>query len=100
MDCVNQILEFYNRNVKTEEFNPDGMNKVWLSKLLIKLMISFEEKQMDKLNLKNCLILLVNLYSNFYGPDHYCTRGKNAQELPKEEKESYKDLLFGEFINN
>ena len=99
MDCVNQILEFYNRNINSEEINPDEMNKVWLSRLLIKLMHSFEDKKMDKLNLRNCLILLVNLYSNSYGPDHYCTSGKNVRNLPEEEKGSYKELLLREFIN-
>ena len=99
MDCVGQIIDFYNRNIAGEDVNPVDMNKVWLSKLLIKLMTSFNENRTDKLNLRNCLILLVNLFSNSYGPDHYCRSGKNVIDLPPDEKSCLKDILKKEFLN-
>ena len=85
MDCISQILEFYNMSISEENHSPDDMNKVWLSKLLIKLMQHFNEGQLDDLNLRNCLILLVNLFSDTYGPDHYCRSGKNVRDLPPED---------------
>ncbi|MHA1669416.1 MAG: hypothetical protein ACTSV5_02435 [Promethearchaeota archaeon] len=99
MDCVGQILEFYERNITGEDINPVDMNKIWLSKLLIKLMNNFNENRTDKLNLRNCLILLINLFSNSYGPDHYCRSGKNVSDLPPNEKSYFKDILMGEFLN-
>ncbi|MHA1106658.1 MAG: hypothetical protein ACTSPN_13220 [Promethearchaeota archaeon] len=99
MDCVDQILDFYNRNIAGEDVNPVDMNKIWLSKLLIKLMTSFNENRTDELNLRNCLILLINLFSNSYGPDHYCRSGKNVIDLPQDEKSCLKDILTKEFLN-
>ena len=99
MDCVGQILDFYNRNIAGEDVNPVDMNKVWLSKLLIKLMSSFNENRTDELNLRNCLILLVNLFSNSYGPDRYCSNRKNVSDLPPDEKKNLKDILTQEFLN-
>jgi hypothetical protein len=99
MDCIGQILDFYNRNITGEHVNPVDMNKIWLSKLLIKLMTSFNESRTDELNLKNCLILLVNLFSDSYGPDHYCSSGKDVNDLPPEERNALKDMLTTEFIN-
>ena len=99
MDCVGQIIDFYNRNIAGEDVNPGDMNKVWLSKLLVKLMTSFNENRMDELNLRNCLILLVNLFSNSYGPDHYCNSGINADDLPPDEKSYFKEMLTMDFLN-
>ncbi|MBY9004755.1 MAG: hypothetical protein KGD73_12330 [Candidatus Lokiarchaeota archaeon] len=99
MDCVGQILDFYNRNNAGKDVNPVDMNKVWLSKLLVKLMTSFNENRSDELNLRNCLILLVNLFSDSYGPDHYCSSGINADDLPPDEKSRFKDMLTMEFLN-
>ena len=99
MDCVGRILDFYNSNIAGEDVNPVDMNKVWLSKLLVKLMTSFNENRTDELNLRNCLILLINLFSNSYGPDHYCRSGKNVIDLPPNEKSCLKDILTEEFLN-
>ena len=99
MDCIDQILDFYNRNIPGEDVNPVDMNKVWLSKLLIKLMNSFNENRTDELNLRNCLILLVNLFSDSYGPDHYCSTGKDVSDLPPDEKSCLKDILTMEILN-
>ena len=99
MDCIGQILNFYNRNITGKDVNPVDMNRVWLSKLLIKLMTSFSENRTDELNLRNCLILVINLFSNSYGPDHYWRSGKNVIDLPPNEKSCFKEILTKEFLN-
>jgi hypothetical protein len=83
----------------SEDADSVDMKKIWLSKLLVKLMTSFNNNQTDELNLKNCLILLVNLFSDNYGPDHYCSSGKDVNNLPSNEKSRFKEILTAEFLN-
>lgn len=101
MDCISQILEFYNNKAKRAH-NPVQFNKVWLSNLLIKLMRNFNGKATpeDNLQLQNCLVLLINLFSNDDCPDNYNRKGKCSAELSSKEKEYYKDVLTNEFLNN
>ena len=80
-----------------EEIDPRRVNKVHLSKLLIKLMNRLRNETIDNKELRNCLILLVNLFSEDDFPDHYHEKGKNAQFLSKEERLVYKDILMNEF---
>ena len=100
MDCVENILDFYNRKSKDEEIGLSQFNKVWLSNLLIKFMHNFNSGRTNDLELKNCLILLVNLFSNNDSPDNYNHRGKNTQELVDNERTDYKEILKSEFLNN
>jgi hypothetical protein len=100
MDCVENILDFYNRKSKDEEIGLSQFNKVWLSNLLIKFMHNFNSGRTNDLELKNCLILLVNLFSNNDSPDNYNHRGKNTQELGEKERGDYKEILKSEFLNN
>jgi len=95
MDCISQILKFYKSKVKDEVAAPQ-MNKVWLSNLLIKLMSTFNGKA-NYLELRNCLILLVNLFSDHDSPDHYNHKGKCVTELTKKEKNKFKEILSNEF---
>lgn len=95
MDCINQILKFYESKVK-DEINRSQMNKFWLSNLLIKIMSSFNGKA-NNLELRNCLILLVNLFSDHDSPDHYNHKGKCVNDLTKTEKNQFKELLLREF---
>ena len=76
------------------------LNKVWLSKLLIKVMKNFNGKKSDNLELKNCLILLVNLFSDKDTPDFYNHKGKNSKQITNEEKASYREILKSEFLYN
>jgi len=99
MDCVDQILEFY-KNKANSEIEKAQLNKVWLSKLLIKIMKNFNGKKTDDLELKNCLILLVNLFSDNDTPDFYNHKGKNSKQIANEEKASFKEILKSEFLYN
>jgi len=100
MDCVNNILDFYNNKSKKEEIDISHLNKVWLSNLLIKIMNNFNEGRTNDLELQNCLILLVNLFSNDESPDYYNKKGKNIRELLDDEKSNYIDILKSEFLSN
>ena len=97
MDCVTQILEYYNKRSMGEIIDITLTNKVQLSNLLIKLMNRFNQAPIDKFDLRNCLILLVNLFSDDDCPDHYNKKGKSAKELSDEEKQIYREMLLTEF---
>ena len=101
MDCIAQIMEFYHNKAKSAN-DPVQFNRVWLSNLLIKLMRTFNGKATpeDNFQLRSCLILLINLFSNNDSPDHYNKKGKGSKELSAKEKEFFKELLANEFLNN
>ncbi|MFW9950344.1 MAG: hypothetical protein ACFFKA_09515 [Candidatus Thorarchaeota archaeon] len=100
MDCITNILDFYNRKSKDEEIDLSQFNKLWLSNLLIKIMKNFNSGRTNDLELKNCLILLLNLFTNNESPDNYTHRGKSTQELVDDERAAYKEILKSEFLNN
>lgn len=100
MDCVSQILEFYNSKVTTKEIENRDKKSLWLSVLLIRVMTNFAEERIDDSELRNCLVVLVNLFSNVPSPYNYYNKGINPQDLPNEEKNHYKEILLGEFANN
>lgn len=100
MDCIANILDFYYRKSKDEENDLSQFNKVWLSNLLIKIMNNFKSGRTNDLELKNCLILLVNLFSNNDSPDNYNHKGKSTQELVNNERATFKEILRSEFLNN
>lgn len=94
-------MEFYHNKVR-ENLNPIQFNKIFLSTLLIKLMKSFNGNatKEENLRLQNCLILLINLFSNNDSPDHYNKKGKGVNKLSEDEKDLYKEILANEFLNN
>lgn len=100
MDCIANILDFYYRKSKDEENDLSQFNKVWLSNLLIKIMNNFNSGRTNDLELKNCLILLVNLFSNNDSPDNYNHKGRSTQELVNNERATFKEILRSEFLNN
>jgi hypothetical protein len=100
MDCIVNILDFYNRKSKDEEIDLSQFSKVYLSNLLIKIMKNFNSGRTNDSELKNCLILLVNLFSNNESPDNYNHRGKSTQDLENNERAAYKEILKSEFLSN
>jgi hypothetical protein len=100
MDCIANILDFYNKKSKDGEIDQSQLNKVWLSNLLIKIMKNFNSRRTNDLELQNCLILLVNLFSNNDSPDNYNHKGKSTQELVNNERTDYREILKSEFLNN
>ena len=63
-------------------------------------MNNFNSGRTNDLELKNCLILLVNLFSNNDSPDNYNHRGKSTQELVNSERANYREILKLEFLGN
>ncbi|MFW9950577.1 MAG: hypothetical protein ACFFKA_10705 [Candidatus Thorarchaeota archaeon] len=100
MDCVASILDFYNNRIIEENVNSKMLSGVHLSNILIKVMKNFSEGKTDELELRNCLILLVNLFSDYDSPDHYNDKGKNVKEIVNEEKSKYIEILKEEFEKN
>ena len=100
MDCVSNIIDFYNRKSKGMEDDLSNFNKVWFSNLLIKIMENFNRDKINDLELQNCLILLVNLFSNNDCPDFYNKKGIDTQELINSDKLLFKETLKSEFLNN
>ena len=100
MDCIANIIDFYNRKSKDEKIDRSQFNKVSLSNLLIQIMKNFNSGRSNDLELQNCLILLVNLFSNNDSPDNYNHKGKSTQELVNNERTTYREILKSEFLNN
>ncbi len=100
MDCVANILDFYDMKSKSMEGDLASFNKGYLSKLLIKVMNNFNNDKNNDLELQNCLILLVNLFSNDESPDFYNKKGIDAHELINSDKSIFTDILKTEFLNN
>ena len=100
MDCVANILDFYNRKSKDREDDLPNFNKVWPTNLLIKIMENVNKDKNNDLELQNCLILLVNLFSDDDCPDFYNKKGIDTHELVNSDKLHFTDILKSEFLNN
>ena len=100
MNCIANILDFYNRNSKDMEDDLSKFNKVSISNLLIKVMKNFNRDKNNDLELQNCLILLVNLFSNDDTPDFYNKKGIDTHELINSDKLHFTEILKTEFLNN
>jgi len=100
MNCVANILDFYHRKSKDMEDDLYRFNKVYLSNLLIRIMKNFNRDKNNDLELQNCLILLVNLFSNDESPDFYNKKGMDAHELINSDRSLYTEILKSEFLNN
>jgi hypothetical protein len=99
MDCVNQILDFYNRKTHEKGVDLNQFRKIWFSNLLIKLSQSVNGSKDSLQDLQNCLVLLINLFSDCEDPDYVHAKGKIVNQLDKEESNYYKELLKSEFVN-
>lgn len=95
MDCLTRVLEFYDKKEK-EGIDQSDLNRLWLSNLLIKIMSKFNGNSKSS-ELRNCLILLVNLFDNNNGADHYNHKGKSTEELSQVEKSIFKEIMTTEF---
>jgi len=100
MDCVNHVLDFYNNKSKEDDIDLPQFHKVWLSNLLIKIMNNFAKHKTNELELRNCLVLLVNLFSTNESPDHYNLKGKSTRDLIDQERNDFKEIMRNEFLNN
>ena len=99
MSCIDKILDFYENHPVFN--NPEG--KEWFSKAITKLMKKLDYDEKKSQEIRNCLILLLNLFSDNENPDLYQSRGKDLNELSKNEQNEIIEFLGEEldkFINN
>lgn len=86
-DCIDKILEV-SRNSDVRKY-----------KVIIQLMKDLENDFSNALRVRNCLILLINLYFSKEYCDYTDRIGKPSQQLSYEEKIQMLDLLKCEFHN-
>jgi len=86
-DCFDKILE--------ASLNSD----VTKYKVIIKLMKDLENGISDALRFRNCLLFLINTCFELEYGDYTDRIGKSAQELSKEEKILFQEILKCEFNN-
>ncbi|MFX1391240.1 MAG: hypothetical protein ACFE9Z_14335 [Promethearchaeota archaeon] len=86
-DCLDKILDIYeNSEVKRYHF-------------LITLMKDLDREISNAIRIRNCLILLVNLFFNPDSPDYAYNKGKSTRQLSQTEKHEMLELLRCEFNN-
>ena len=93
MDCYDEILSIYNSNKTISDLSIEH----WVNYYYIKLMRSYL-KDRNILYIKNCLILLLNLFV-IEPPDFYFNIGKTIDELTKVEEVKFLELMKSEFLN-
>ena len=92
MSCIDKILEFY----ENAEMINSIRGKIWFSQILVRLMTELDEGHTNFLEVRNCLILLLNLASNTEAPDLYQNKGKDSGDLSDNEKQDLYELLQSE----
>ena len=85
MSCINQILDFYHNHGSGKTLESEEI-KVWFSNSLRELMEIEINKKKDYLKIRNCILLMLNLFSGNENADRYNTFGKNACNLDKKER--------------
>jgi len=96
MDCIDKILNFYNQKDDQKEQEV----KAKIGKVLIELMEDLKEpEERNYLRVRNCLILLINLFLDVESVDRFHLQGKSRDDLSKEETEDLSELLKSE-VNN
>jgi len=98
MDCLTRVLEFYDKKER-EGLVKSDLNRLWLSNLLIKIMSKFNGNSNNS-ELRNCLVLIINLFDNNSSADHYTNKGKSLDELSQGEKSIFKRIMTAELMNN
>ena len=97
MDCINQILSFYNDTASKE--NQDSQEvRIWSLNTLRRLMETLNSEK-DHLRVKNCLLLILNLFFDLDSPDNLSNKGKSSKELSNAERRQMCDLLKMELNN-
>ena len=100
MSCIDKILEFYENADMVHSIR----GKIWFSQILVKLMTELDGGHTNHLEVRNCLILLLNLASNSEAPpDIYHSKGKDSRELSDNEKQELYQMLQSELdrdVNN
>ena len=95
MDCIDKILNYY----KQKDDQKEQEIKIKIGKVLIELMEDLKEPKRNYLRIKNCLILLINLFLDVESIDRFHLQGKSRDDLSKDETKILSELLKSE-INN
>ena len=98
MTCINKILEFYYKKGRVKDLNSDSV-KIWYSNMLRKLTSENLTDENDYLRIKNCLILMINLFTGIDEIDHYNMKGKGSLELSKFERNKMHDEIRTTILN-
>ena len=99
MSCINQILEFYYNEGQYKDFNSNSI-KIWFSNMVRKLTSEKIKGEKESLQVRNCLILLINLFSGISEIDHYNLKGKEFINLSKIEKNMMDEAIKAAIIND
>ncbi|MFX1273569.1 MAG: hypothetical protein ACFFBP_14890 [Promethearchaeota archaeon] len=99
MNCINKILEFYYEKGRVKDLNSDSV-KIWYSNMLRTLTSQNLTNEKDYLRVKNCLILLINLFSGIDDIDHYNLKGKGYLELSKLERNKMNEAIRTAILND
>ncbi len=80
------------------DLNSDSV-KIWFSNMVRSLTSVKLTREKDSIRVRNCLILLINLFTGISEIDHYNLKGKGSIELSKIEKnemyEAIKATILG-----
>jgi hypothetical protein len=91
MDCINQILSFYN-DVERKANQESQEVRAWSYNTMRRLMESLNSEE-DHLRVKNCLLLVLNLFFNLEPPDDLSNKGKSAKDLSNTERRQMCDSI-------
>jgi len=96
MDCLDEILIYY-ENIESHR---SRANKTWISHILVDLMRNLEDKSpKNNLRVRNCLLLLVNLFFDVEHPDHYHSLGIPIHQISEQERIKFVEILKSEITN-
>ena len=98
MNCINKILEYYYEKGRVKDLNSDSV-KIWYSNMLRELMTQDLTVEKEFLRVKNCLILLINLFTGISEIDHYNLKGKASKELSKLERNKMNEAIKTAILN-
>jgi hypothetical protein len=96
MDCIDNILNYYQSK---DTQNLDAINS-WICNILVNLLEDLVEiNSQNFLRVRNCLILLINLFFNVDYPEDLNIKGKTIEELTDDERSQVLQILKSEIIN-
>jgi hypothetical protein len=96
MDCLDEILIYY----ENKETNRSRAIKTWIGHILVDLMgVLEEDNPKNYLRVRNCLLLLVNLFFDVEHPDHYHSQGISVHEITEKERIKFIEILKSEITN-
>jgi len=96
MDCLDEILIYY----ENRESHKSRAIKTWISHILVDLMRDLEgDDPHNYLRVRNCLLLLVNLFFDIESPDHYHSQGIPIHQITEKDKIKFIEILKSEITN-